>query len=57
MSERSLLIFFVCLAIGIAAAWHIFAGWFVRSQGIVPGIVLLVLLLFLSQVIKPHWED
>lgn len=57
MSERSLLIFFVCLAIGVAMVWHLFAGWFVRSQGIVPGIVLLALLLFLSQVIKPHWED
>jgi hypothetical protein len=50
------LLFFLCLAaiVLFAHAWHAFARWFVDSQGILPGILLLIILLLLSQL--PYWE-
>jgi hypothetical protein len=57
MLERSLLVFFVLLAIVVANLLHFLAHWFVNSQGILPGLLLVGVIVLLAQVLDPYWED
>ena len=51
MFQRLFLILCIILAIVLPILWHFFASWFVRSEGTVPGLFLLAVILLLSRLI------
>jgi hypothetical protein len=57
MLQRSLLVFFVLLAIVLANLLHFLARWFVDTQGILPGLLLVGVIVLVAQVLDPYWED
>lgn len=57
MVQYALFTAFVILTIAAVNVWHIFAGWFVRSQGYVSALLLLAVIVLLAQILDPYWED
>jgi hypothetical protein len=51
------LVFIAYLIVIIAAihVWRLFANWFVDTEGIVPGIFLLAVLLLILRL--PYWDS
>jgi hypothetical protein len=56
MFQSLLFFFFVILAIVSVNLWHVFAGWFVRTEGVISGIFLLAVVLLLAKLLDPYWE-
>jgi hypothetical protein len=61
MFQRFLLIasFWLTFLLGIIAInlWHWFAGWFVRTEGDVAGLLLLAVILLLGKVLAPYLDS
>jgi hypothetical protein len=55
MLLRLFFIIYLLLVIIVINLWHHFAVWFVKTQGMLPGILLLGIILVASQL--PYWDD
>ena len=54
MYYRILLILILILGIAAMHLWSWFAGWFVRTEGNVAGLLLIAFLIVLAQL--PYWD-
>ena len=57
MLQRSIFAAVVLATIIMVNLWHVFASWFVHTQGLLPGVLLLVIILLIAALVHPPWED
>jgi hypothetical protein len=54
MIVRLVFIVYLLVIIGVIHLWHRFTVWFVREEGIVPGLFLCAALLLIACL--PYWN-
>lgn len=54
MLQRSIFCAVVLATIILVNLWHVFARWFVHTQGELAGIMLIVIILLIAALLDPH---